>query len=201
MKTGPLIEGLLYRVPNIAIPLRTLGIMKPYRKFSSSEHPELDYILKYFNENVSFVGVYSSKQTIAIYSGYSVDAYGKMPTIYIKGEVAEFVEKESSFLSKRYMSQEINRIDYIPEGQKRIILIDHFDEESSYGEMYSQWIDRQWVKGTGLDLYNSEPFPFRMEYAFNDFYYDLYNNAKEERKVRLEKEKEEYLRLKREKYE
>lgn len=177
MLSKPIIEALLFKIPNIKVPLTNLGVINNERMYGSAEHKELKNIMRYFDDDLMIAAVYSSKMIIVVYS-MKMGVYRKMPILYIEGQNAR-LELETKRQSSRYL---LNRLqwekEYIPRGTvKRIVFVNKFDSENIYGNIYTEWLFGSWTDNSGLKLNETKPFKLKMDEKIDEFIDPMYDYA------------------------
>lgn len=142
MKTKDVIEALIYRHPDFRSVLQIMNVIGIERKISSSEHPELNNVLKNFN-NCSVVSTISSIQTIFIVDTSAGTV--KHPVIKIEGWNSEILSISKTGISAA-LNAGINIRDFLPQPfHRKVIYIPDFN--LSKGIVFSEYTKNVWTTG------------------------------------------------------
>ena len=142
MITTEIVEGLLFKYPEMRQMLIDLNIISEERRISSSEHPEYNHLLSLFKKAnvIAVIGVIQT--TIFI----SQKKKGRIfDVMIIKGNSTKITQMSKTLIIKTLVSL-LNWKDYLPEPfVRKIVYINHYNEKIVSGIVFSEFGKNTWT--------------------------------------------------------
>ena len=141
MITRDVLGKLMYDNPDFRTPFTVLGILTKNRMISPKDRSELSNLLSVFDH----VQLTMIIQPI-------MKGKRQIPVILVRGIHCTITEMSKTAIVAE-LKETLNLKDYIPDAfVKKIIYIDHFDNQNAYGEIISEYTRNRWTLGDPFEV-------------------------------------------------
>lgn len=151
MITRDVLGKLMYDNPNFRTPFTILGILTKNRMISPKDRSELSNLLSVFDSNAKIISVFGQVQLTMIIQP-TMKGKRQIPVILVRGIHCTITEMSKTAIVAE-LKETLNLKDYIPDAfVKKIIYIDHFDNQNAYGEIISEYTRNRWTLGDPFEV-------------------------------------------------